>query len=230
MKDFFRSSTLELPKIIRSRYDREPSSLCLKHSDNYNNEREYDKSNVEKWHNRELQNKAWNRTDYIKKYTFSKFLDFFRLSAIITLYLLLFMRSFFVYFALLFFGTCSLYVSVFATDRCSGGGVDDITCPGFKINLINIDPVGTGNSIIGGTAAATSLLWKIASLLLFIIPIIAGISMIIAGYYYILSSGDSEKAIQAKTIIKWNLVAILVALFSYTIISLAAGFLWGSIK
>lgn len=49
--------------------------------------------------------------------------------------------------------------------------------------------------------------------------------MIIAGYYYILSSGDSEKAIQAKTIIKWNLVAILVALFSYTIISLAAGFL-----
>ena len=49
--------------------------------------------------------------------------------------------------------------------------------------------------------------------------------MIIAGYYYILSSGDSEKASQAKIIIKWNLVAILVALFSYTIISLAAGFL-----
>ena len=85
-------------------------------------------------------------------------MDFFRLSAIITLYLLLFMRSFFTYFTLLFFGACSLYVSVFAADRCSGGGVDDITCPGFKIYLINIDPVGTGNSITGGTAAATSLL------------------------------------------------------------------------
>ncbi len=97
------------------------------------------------------------------------------------------------------------------------------------VNLKNIDPVGSWNDITGGTVAATTLLWKIASLLLFIIPIIAWVSMVIAGYYYILSSGDSEKASQAKNIIKWNLVAILVALFSYTIIALAAGFLNGSI-
>jgi hypothetical protein len=52
--------------------------------------------------------------------------------------------------------------------------------------------------------------------------------MIIAGYYYILSSGDSEKAQIAKTIIKWNLVAIFVALFSYAIIVTIAAFLDGT--
>ena len=60
-------------------------------------------------------------------------------------------------------------------------------------------------------------------------PIIAAVSIMIAGYYYILSSGDSEKATQAKTIIKWNLVAILVALFSYAIIQLLATLLDGTI-
>lgn len=67
MENFFRSSTFELPKIIRSWYDRKACSLCLKHSDNYDNKREYDESDMEKWHNRKLQNKAGNRTDYIKK-------------------------------------------------------------------------------------------------------------------------------------------------------------------
>ena len=57
-------------------------------------------------------------------------------------------------------------------------------------------------------------------MLLFAIPLIAGISLIIAGYYYILSSGNTEKATQAKVIIKWNIVALLVAFLSYTLVNL----------
>jgi Type IV secretion system pilin len=106
---------------------------------------------------------------------------------------------------------------------------DNITKSDFTINLKDIDPVWSGNSIVGWTSALTSLLSKIASLLLFAIPIVAAVSLIIAGYYYILSSGDSEKATQAKTIIKWNLVAIVVALFSYSIIILLSKMLDGTL-
>lgn len=106
---------------------------------------------------------------------------------------------------------------------------DNITKSDFTIDLRDIDPVWSGNSISGWTAALTSLLSKVASLLLFAIPIVAAVSLIIAGYYYILSSGDSEKATQAKTIIKWNLVAIVVALFSYSIIILLAKMLDGTL-
>jgi hypothetical protein len=59
---------------------------------------------------------------------------------------------------------------------------------------------------------------------------LAGISFIIAGYYYVLSGGDSEKASQAKTIIKWNLIAIIIALFSYVLIYIVASLLGGDIK
>jgi hypothetical protein len=127
-------------------------------------------------------------------------------------------------------GTSFFLPYTFAEDRCANNAnaANDITCLGFKINLVSIDPVGSGNPVTGWTAAATGLLDKIAGLLLFLVPIIAGVSMIIAGYYYILSSGDSEKAQIAKTIIKWNLVAIFVALFSYAIIVTIAAFLDGT--
>lgn len=64
------------------------------------------------------------------------------------------------------------------------------------------------------------VLGKIAELLLFAIPLIAGISFLVAGYYFIISSGNSEKATQAKVIIKWNLVAMAVAFFSYGLVNM----------
>ena len=109
----------------------------------------------------------------------------------------------------------------------------DITKPGYMIELKKLDPVGRSHasdpSKYSGKLAATFLLGKLASMLLFIIPIIAGIAFIVAGYYYILSGGDSEKASQAKTIIKWNLIAIIVALFSYSLIYVIASLLSGSL-
>ncbi len=115
-------------------------------------------------------------------------------------------------------------------------GETDITKPSFTVDLSKLDPVGNNHnsqsSDIGasGKDAAITLLDSFAKILLFIIPILAGISFIIAGYYYVLSGGDSEKASQAKTIIKWNLIAIIIALFSYVLIYIVASLLGGDIK
>ena len=101
----------------------------------------------------------------------------------------------------------------------------DITKPDFRINLQNMNPVQASqanSSTPTGRSAALFLLDKFAGLLLVILPIIAGISFIIAGYYYVLSGGDSEKASQAKTIIKWNIIAIIVALFSYALVKMVS--------
>jgi hypothetical protein len=109
------------------------------------------------------------------------------------------------------------------------GDINDITSPDYRIPLWKIDPVRNDGDVPSGAEAATSLLMKIADLLLFAMPLIAAISLIIAWYYYILSSGDSEKANKAKTIIKWNIVAILVASFSYAIVKLLSLLLEGTL-
>jgi hypothetical protein len=70
--------------------------------------------------------------------------------------------------------------------------------------------------------ALLAVLDKFASILLFSIPLIAGISFIIAGYFYIFSSGDTEKANKWKIIIKWNIIAILVALCSIVLVRIIA--------
>ncbi len=120
------------------------------------------------------------------------------------------------------------------TQNPTSNSQDDLTSSKYTIKLKDINPVATSQES-GGTVSesgkwiVTSLLGKISKLLLFLIPIIAAISFIVAGYYYILSSGDSEKASQAKTIIKWNIVAITIALFSYAIIKLIASILGGNI-
>jgi hypothetical protein len=54
------------------------------------------------------------------------------------------------------------------------------------------------------------------------VPILAAISGLIAGYYYIFSSGDSEKSGLAKRIIQYNIMAIFIAFFSYGIIQFIA--------
>lgn len=58
--------------------------------------------------------------------------------------------------------------------------------------------------------------------MLMIIPILGAISLIIAGYFYIFSFADEENTTKAKTIIKYNLLAIVVAFGSWVIISTIA--------
>lgn len=85
-----------------------------------------------------------------------------------------------------------------------------------------MDPLGNKSQIDPGIWSFNKFLWNVTYILLFLIPIIAGVSFIIAGYFYIFSAGDSEKAWRAKTIIKWNIVAIFVALLSYGIVRIVA--------
>lgn len=110
------------------------------------------------------------------------------------------------------------------------GDQNVISDPDFTIQLWNLDPVNPNDTDIPRwTLAVTMLLEKIANFLLFLIPIVAWVSLIIAGYFYILSWGDSEKASRAKTIIKWNAFAIVIALTSYAIIATIASILQGTI-
>lgn len=108
---------------------------------------------------------------------------------------------------------------------------DDITKPDFQITLSNLDPFSSSTQAqsFWGRESALALLMTLSNLLLFAVPLIAAVAFIVAGYYYILSSGDSEKASQAKTIIKWNIIAIIIALFSYALIILIAKMLDGSL-
>lgn len=105
-----------------------------------------------------------------------------------------------------------------------------LTSPWFTIPLSDLDPVNSGTSVATWTQSLLDLLTKISGLLLFAVPLIAGVSFVFAGYYYVLSAWDAEKASKAKTIIKWNLVAITIAIFSYSIIRLLAALLWGDIR
>ena len=106
------------------------------------------------------------------------------------------------------------------------GNPDDITSQSFMLKLNKMDPLGEWRTTWGAQwiGAFTKLLGNVTDILLFMIPIFAAVSLMIAGYFYIFSAGASEKAEKAKTIIKWNIVAILVAFLSYGIVRIVASF------
>lgn len=102
---------------------------------------------------------------------------------------------------------------------------DDLTKPDFMVNLADMDPMYSGGGGYAGgglqwTGAVLFILHQLSNILLYIVPLLAGISLVVAGFYYIFSSGDSEKASKAKTIIKWNIVAMIVAFLSYGLVSM----------
>lgn len=124
---------------------------------------------------------------------------------------------------LFFFSIWSVLFSpwyAFAIDTSNvSSSTDDMSSPTFQLDLCNMDPMHSSNcgTAVSGKSAFEFLLGKISTILLYLVPILAGISLMVAGYYYILSAGDSEKLSQAKTIIKWNIVAVLIAFFSFSI-------------
>ncbi|MBS9784293.1 hypothetical protein KGV55_03005 [Candidatus Gracilibacteria bacterium] len=105
---------------------------------------------------------------------------------------------------------------------------DSFNSESYTISVSSIDPIGnTKNIKAGGEEALRQILGNIADILLFTIPILAGIALLIAGYFYIFSAGQSDMVGKAKVIIKWNLIAILVAFFSWSIIKIIASFFGG---
>ncbi|MBX9809464.1 hypothetical protein K2X92_03695 [Candidatus Gracilibacteria bacterium] len=104
---------------------------------------------------------------------------------------------------------------------------DNLNSQNFMVNIGALDPLGGNHESSPGASgpeAFFSFIGGVTNILLVLIPILAGISLLIAGYIYIFSAGDSEKALRAKTIIKWNIVAIFVSLLSYAIIKTVASF------
>lgn len=73
-------------------------------------------------------------------------------------------------------------------------------------------------------AAFERILNAISELLLMLIPILAGVSLIIAGYFFIFSGGEGDKVTKGKNIITFNLIAIIVAFMSWGIIYLIGTF------
>lgn len=107
--------------------------------------------------------------------------------------------------------------------------------PNFRVHLSEFDPIqknGPNTSEISGDSTPSkgwkgivqSLLERLSNLFLMVIPILAAISLIIAGYFYIFSFASDENVTKAKTIIKYNLIAMVVAFGSWAIISTLAGF------
>jgi hypothetical protein len=117
---------------------------------------------------------------------------------------------------------CFFSVDAFAELNCDGSKTNDIRCPEYQLSLWDIDPLGVDHSIptSGWKGALLFVLQNFSEFLLFMIPIIAAVSLLIAGYFYIFSAGDSEKTSKAKTIIKWNIIAMLVAFFSYWLVQI----------
>jgi Type IV secretion system pilin len=125
------------------------------------------------------------------------------------------LTSFFTYILCLIVGYSTLSAS------------DNLTDASYMIDLGKLDPLkGDTNRSTppGGIASFQLLLESITNILLVAIPIIAVIAFIVAGFLYVLSAGDSEKASRAKTIIKWNIVAMAVGYLSLAIIRIIASF------
>lgn len=97
-------------------------------------------------------------------------------------------------------------------------------------------PVSNGNILPGpaqaiGEAAEESAQYYVAQKLLpgvssaFTVVLFAlGVVMIIvAGVFFVISSGDSENKDKAKNILLWTIVGIVVAVLSYALVRLVVG-------
>lgn len=162
------------------------------------------------------------RAYYIKEWFFCKFsffLLFFAISCRMNV-IFSFMHKIFIMacICLSFFGIFSVYAQ------------DNFNDIGFTVDLWKMDPLGWSHSWSDngdaprGISAFSTILSRITDILLIVIPLLAAVSLLIAGYYYIFSAWDSEKVGRAKTIIKWNIVALFVAFLSYWIVSIVASF------
>ncbi len=102
------------------------------------------------------------------------------------------------------------------------GGESDFLSTDYTVDVSLLDPIPGDHGDTQTGDALTSLLATISNLLLFVIVILAGIAGIVAGYFYIMSGADEKRASTAKNIIKYNIIALFVAFFSYSIILLVA--------
>ena len=102
----------------------------------------------------------------------------------------------------------------------------NLTDNDFTISVSDISPIYQSGEAqkVSGKWAFQVIIRNISDILLMSIPLFAGVAVIIAGYFYIFSGGDAERVSKGKTILKWNLVAILVAFLSFSLVNIIATF------
>ncbi|MDD5198078.1 MAG: hypothetical protein PHN60_04435 [Candidatus Gracilibacteria bacterium] len=100
------------------------------------------------------------------------------------------------------------------------GGRDDMTSTDFTLNPNDLSP--SEKKYTGGTKTNfKTLLANIGKYLLIATTTIAVLSIVIGGLM-ISTTGPTDRAAKGKTIIMLNIMAVVVALFSYSIIQLVS--------
>ncbi len=107
-----------------------------------------------------------------------------------------------------------------ASSSASTGGPDDMTSTNFMFNPNDLSP--SEKKYTAGTKANFSLLLaNIGKYLLIATTTIAVLSITVGGLM-IATTGPSDRAAKGKTIIMLNIMGVIVALFSYSIIRLVS--------
>lgn len=88
----------------------------------------------------------------------------------------------------------------------------------FKFDPNTISPTNNPKGYHNGSENIQPFLERIAQILLIVVSTGAVLSIVIGGFYMATSGGDTEKANKGKIIISYNIIAIVVALLSYSII------------
>lgn len=103
---------------------------------------------------------------------------------------------------------------------------NDLWSVKFELDVNDLSP-STNKYTAWPKDNVKGLLRKVSDFLLIVIPVIAVLFIVIAGIKIITAWWDTSKVTSAKTIISFNIIAIVLALFSYSIIQLIA-YLLGS--
>lgn len=125
----------------------------------------------------------------------------------------------------LFFGTSSVFAAgetlaaTPTTTTPSASQGDTIMGTKFEINTTTFSPSANPIGAKDGNLA-NGIIEKIATMLLVVIPLFAVVSIIVGGIFMITAGDSSERASKGKTIIKLNIIALILALLSYSIVQL----------
>lgn len=138
-----------------------------------------------------------------------------------------FLKSFKKFFSQKIFLWILLILSVFTFSSVYAQGSEDITSSDFMISLGKLDPIHweTAANTVSGEDSLKHVMETVANVILMLVPLLAAVAIVIAGYFYIFSYADSDNITKAKTIIKYNIIAVIVAFTSGWIIRIIASFL-----
>lgn len=121
----------------------------------------------------------------------------------------------------LFFGT------VFAEGEWDSWDENDISSSSFMLDVSKLSPSDTKYNM-WAEDNIKELSWKIVRIALVMLPTLSLLFMVMGAIMMITSGGSSEKITKWKNIIIYNIVAIVVALLSYSIVKLIIWILWSN--